>query len=188
MNEQMISPREAKIADGIDAIVEHGSRHWLALLGGGFFLWNAQFYLAPALRAAGQSTLAKPIYAYDGLFCHQRADRSFFVFGEKMACCERCAAIYGTLFLCTLLFAFLRSRLPIPRWRTLFLLSLPIAIDGGTQLVGLRESTAALRVITGALFGFAAAWLMLTVLEASSRNAKEAGAVRSSPFRQNDLG
>jgi uncharacterized membrane protein len=182
MTEHSLSPREARIAGVVNAIVERGARHWLALFSGGLLLWNAQLYLAPALRAGGHNTLAKPIYLYNGLFCHQRADRSFFPFGEKMACCERCAAIYGSLLALALLFAALRRRLPAPnRW--VLLLTLPIAVDGLTQLAGWRESTAALRVITGSLFGFAFGWLALSVLQAIPGNANEAGAIRPSPVR-----
>jgi uncharacterized membrane protein len=183
MTENFLSPREARIAGIINAIVERGARHWLALLGGGLALWNAQLYLAPALRAGGHSALAKPVYAYNGFFCHQRADRSFFPFGEKMACCERCAAIYGALLAFALLFAFLGLRLPVPRWRTLVLFALPIALDGGSQLFGWRESTPGLRVVTGAWFGFGLGWLMLTVLETSFRNVKETEAERPGPLR-----
>ena len=35
---------------------------------------------------------------------------------------------------------------------------LPTAIDGGTQLLGLRESTNPLRLISGILFGLAVVW------------------------------
>ena len=42
---------------------------------------------------------------------------------------------------------------------------IPIAIDGGTQLIGWRESNWFLRTVTGALFGFASVWLAYPYVE-----------------------
>lgn len=38
---------------------------------------------------------------------------------------------------------------------------LPLVIDGGTQLIGLRESTNLLRVITGFIAGYAAVFYLV---------------------------
>ena len=65
-----------------------------------------------------------------------------------------------------LLFGLLRGRLrpagrPLPKlplWGYALLL-VPLAIDGGTQLIGWHESTWPLRLITGVLFGAATVWL-----------------------------
>jgi uncharacterized membrane protein len=149
----------------IDRAVYRLARHWLFVVNSFLFVYVAQLFLAPWLLSAGHKGLAHPIYAFDGLFCHQRPDRSFYVFGQKMACCQRCAAIYGSMFLLGLLFVALRNRVRVPSWRTLGLLATPVAIDGLTQLAGLRESTAALRVVTGALLGVAICWLLFPYLE-----------------------
>lgn len=86
--------------------------------------------------------------------------------GYKIAFCERDAAIYGTIFLAGLVFAFVRQRylrqgrrIPkLPLW-VFGLLLVPMAVDGFTQLFGLRESDWVLRSITGFLFGLAIVWL-----------------------------
>jgi len=59
------------------------------------------------------------------------------------------------------------------------LLTLPMAWDGLTQMFGLRESTWELRLMTGALFGFASIWFALPCLqktfeEDAHRNAHDA--------------
>ena len=55
---------------------------------------------------------------------------------------------------------------PLPLW--LFgLLLLPMVIDGGTQLLMLRESSWVLRGVTGALTGFACVWLLYPHLQAA---------------------
>lgn len=85
--------------------------------------------------------------------------------GWKVAICQRDVAIYGALLLAGLAWGVLRPRLrrslrpgakwpKLPVW-ILVVLLLPIAIDGGTQLFGLRESTPELRFFTGALMGAA---------------------------------
>ncbi len=82
--------------------------------------------------------------------------------GYKMAFCERDVAIYGGMFVAGLAFALFGRRMkPLPIIAWVIIGILPIAIDGGTQLlqgfpiVGFlgRESTPLLRTVTGGLFG-----------------------------------
>ena len=149
----------------LNRLVYRFARHWLFFVNSFLFVYVAQLFLAPALAAAGHRGMARPIYGYDGLFCHQRPDRSFYVFGQKMACCQRCAAIYGSMFLLGLLFVALRDRIKVPSWRAVGLLATPVAIDGGAQLVGLHESNVALRLITGTVFATGVCWLLFPYLE-----------------------
>lgn len=113
---------------------------------------------APLLEAAGYHLPASVIYFAYAFVCHQLPERSFHLQGHKLAYCERDTAIFTTLFVCLVLAGI------IPRLRAssgcslrlAVVCSLPLAIDGVTQLVGLRESTWELRVVTGALC--AAGW------------------------------
>jgi uncharacterized membrane protein len=85
--------------------------------------------------------------------------------GYKMALCQRDIALYGALFLGGLIYAFVRKWLP-PLSLLGFALSLiPMAIDGGTQLLFLRESTPLLRVLTGGLVGLASIWMLYPRLD-----------------------
>lgn len=79
--------------------------------------------------------------------------------GYKVAICERDVAIYGSVLLAGLLFGLVRRRIPMLKLRWYLLFLIPMAIDGGTQLFGLRESNWWLRSLTGALFGVASVWL-----------------------------
>lgn len=89
--------------------------------------------------------------------------------GYKVAICERDLAIYGSMFIGGLIFAVARKRWRIPRLPigiyVLFLL--PIAIDGFSQLFGLRTSNWFLRTLTGALFGLATIWLTYPYVQES---------------------
>ncbi|NPV67498.1 MAG: DUF2085 domain-containing protein [Anaerolineae bacterium] len=114
----------------------------------------------------------------------QLLSRSFIgnpVMGYKVALCERDIAIYGALFLFTLLFALIRNRLrPAPLWLYLVLGLGPIGLDGFSQLLSqpplslwpARESTPLFRTVTGALFGLMNGWLALPYLEESMRETR----------------
>jgi uncharacterized membrane protein len=99
--------------------------------------------------------------------------------GYKVAVCERDVAIYGSILLSGLIFSLLRdilrrrgSALPtLPIWLYALLL-VPIAVDGGTQLAGLRESDWLLRLITGGLFGAATVWLAYPYVEEAMAEVK----------------
>lgn len=85
--------------------------------------------------------------------------------GYKVAICQRDIAIYGTVFLMGLFFGLVRRRLGALSWRWYLLLLLPMALDGGTQLIGLRQSDWLWRTLTGGLFGLASVWLAYPYIE-----------------------
>jgi uncharacterized membrane protein/glutaredoxin len=100
--------------------------------------------------------------------------------GYKTALCERDIAIYGAIFLSGIAFVFLRKWIkPIPIWLWFLIGIVPIALDGGTQLISvlpipglsailpMRESTPLLRTLTGGLFGVANVWLAYPYIEES---------------------
>jgi uncharacterized membrane protein len=156
----------ARLIIALDRIIYRVARRWLFAVNSVFFVHVMTLFLAPALVAWGHSGLARPIYTFNGLFCHQRDDRSFAVLGEKMACCQRCAAIYGSIMLFGLIFALVRGRVRRPHLTEVALLSMPVVVDGGAQLAGLWESTPGTRVLSGTFLGVAVCWLLLPYLEA----------------------
>lgn len=154
-----------RLVIGINTLIYHFSRHWLAAMALSLSVYAGLPLLAPILMAAGYVWPANLIYTAYRLACHQLPSRSFFVAGQQMAFCERDTAIYGSLLAAALVFAVLRGRLkPLP-WKAYLAFVLPIAVDGGTQLLGLRTSTWQLRVLTGSLFGIGSAWLAFPYLE-----------------------
>jgi uncharacterized membrane protein len=100
----------------------------------------------------------------DNVFSRQRILGTPEV-GYKLALCQRDMALYGGLLGAGLLFSLVRGRLrPLKLW-IFGLFLLPMAVDGITQLLFLRESTWPLRVVTGALVGIASVWLLYPHLE-----------------------
>ncbi len=93
--------------------------------------------------------------------------------GWKMAWCERDTAMYGSLFFASLFFGLARRWLRPLDWRVYALLLTPMALDGLTQLFGLRESDALLRTLTGVLFGIGSAWVLYPHLETIMRELEQ---------------
>jgi len=161
------SPVDAAAAT-IDRGVAACARHWLAGVNAVLTAWAGLAALAPVLVAFGHGAQASLIYALFRPLCHQRPDRSFYLLGEKLACCERCAAIYGGAALFGLAFAVLPALGPLA-WSRFLLCCLPMAFDGTGQMLGLWESTPGLRASTGALFAVGAGWVVLPHLERAVR-------------------
>ncbi len=88
------------------------------------------------------------------------------VLGYKFPVCARDLAIYGAMILGGLVFPFIRrvdDRIAPPL--IYFLIAIvPIALDGGSQLIGLRESTNELRLITGSIAGIAVPFYVIPIL------------------------
>lgn len=136
--------------------------HWLAMFNVLVGLFAGLPVLAPYLASLGHQTLAGGIYFIylaTGA-CHQMPERSFFLWGYKMAYCQRDTAIFTSVFIAGIFFALVRPRLRPLDWRLYLLLMAPLAIDGSLQLIGLYESTWEMRVFTGLLFGAANIWFI----------------------------
>lgn len=133
--------------------------HWLLLINSASFAALVlPTVFAPLFLAWGWNGAAQAIFDVFKLTCHQMPSRSFFLFGEQMAYCERNVGIFGSFFLFGMAYVLMRRRLrSLPIWLTAVYM-LPMAIDGFTQLFGWRESTWELRVVTGSFFGLAVVW------------------------------
>jgi uncharacterized membrane protein len=162
-----LGPRAAAFAGAVNLLVAGMARHWLALLAGWATAVLALAAAAPLLRSTGHERIATAIYLPFRLICHQRAERSFHLSGEQMAFCQRDLAIVGGFVFVAMLYGLLRRRLPASiRFRWAAVAALPMAVDGLTQLAGLRESTWELRVLTGMLFSAGIGWYVLPHLDA----------------------
>ena len=136
-----------------------------------YFLFGEQpFYSLSSLETGGLSE-------DQGLF-QRRAFRGNDSTGYKIAVCQRDVAIYGSVVLAGLLFGLLRGRVRGIGLKVYLPLLIPMAIDGLSQLFGLRESNWWLRTVTGALFGGASVWLAYPYIEAAMRDV-----VRSEEMR-----
>lgn len=141
--------------------------HWATLL---MVMLGTLVTLAlsvPFLSYFGLDAIAKPIFYNLHFVCAQIPSHSFYIFGHQLGMCERNFSIYASMFVGSLIFVLSKKRLKGIPWWIWLLLVLPLALDGTTQMFGLRESTWQLRVLTGVLFGFGNVWFVLPMMQKS---------------------
>ncbi|MGL5021560.1 MAG: DUF2085 domain-containing protein [Mycoplasmatales bacterium] len=95
--------------------------------------------------------MIKFIYKYLPIICgcHGKTSRSFIYNSRKFPVCARCTGI-----LIGLPIGFIVSFFYLPNNFMIFLLILPLIIDGFLQLLTSYESNNIRRLITGVLFGY----------------------------------
>ena len=83
------------------------------------------------------------------VLCHGIPHRCLFLFGTRMPICARCTAIYIGLIVGAAAFLIVPGIHEKFLRVVMVLAMLPMAVDGFTQLLRLRESTNTLRIATG---------------------------------------
>jgi uncharacterized membrane protein len=146
-------------------------RHWLAVINVGLATYIGVAVLAPVGYALGFTGASSTVFHAYRLVCDQIPSHSFFLFGYQICLCQRCLAIYSSMLVAGLALSVLRNQRALRSigWWAWFLTMLPMALDGGTQFFGWRESNVWLRLLTGIIFGLGTAWFTLPYLDASAR-------------------
>jgi uncharacterized membrane protein len=96
---------------------------------------------------------------YGLCFCHRRKDRSIWFFGLEKVFCSRCLGILlggAAGLVCVICHVRIDPVLSL-------LLLLPLVVDGFLQLLRERESTNAVRLATGFLFGLGLQFFLAVV-------------------------
>ena len=155
---------DRRFLGALEIVFDGVVRHWLLIanLTNGLIIGGA--VAVPAMRALGWVLIPDFLFAAYHLICEQRPERSYFLWGYQMAVDQRITAIFGSSLLAGLAFIPLQGRIRPISWRTFFLLCVPMAVDGFTQLFGWRESNWELRTITGVLVGGGMVWLVYPCL------------------------
>lgn len=172
-----LSPRRQAFSRSVVRVAEVCGRflgkHWLAIYNSLLVVFIGGAFWGPILAYFGNNAAeAWLLHTYHGL-CDQVPSHSYYLFGHQVCLCERCLAIYTTFLLGGLALAIvprLRKAARPLDWRLWLLLIVPMALDGGTQLLGWRESDLLLRTLTGFLFGLGGAWFVLPHLEEVARD------------------
>lgn len=119
----------------------------------------------PFLSYFGLDSISKPIFYALHAICAQIPSHSFYILGHQLGMCARNFSVYSSMFMGALVFVLSKKRLPGIPWWVWLLMILPMAMDGLTQMVGWRESTWELRVLTGTLFGLGNMWFALPFIQ-----------------------
>ena len=120
-------------------------------------IWSGATLIPPLFHALGIHPLAGMlVHACYSPLCHQIPERTLFLFGAPMAVCARCAAIYMA-FTAAVSLVVLRPHAAVfrrvsPAFLLLFLA--PMLVDVAFDGAGIRSSTLASRLLTGAPAGF----------------------------------
>jgi uncharacterized membrane protein len=173
-NAPALSPLERRLVIAADRFVYWLTYHWLLVFNGAVFLFVALAFASPVLIATGHGWLGHLIFRAYHRTCHQWPERSFFVLGEQVAFCERDVGMYGGIVAGGLLYWLSGRRLALRRLRVYgIVFVLPLAVDGVTQLFGLRESNWYLRLSTGTWFGVATALLVYPIIAKAMVQTRE---------------
>jgi uncharacterized membrane protein len=140
----------------------------------------AAFVAAIPVLILGASTLCSWAIAHGAsmrwrllfrVMCHGIERRCLLMFGVPMPICARCTGIYIGLFagvVTFILFPIVEERL---LRMTMYAAAVPMAIDGITQAIRLRESVNPLRLATGFIAAFTFGIWALTAIEAHNAEA-----------------
>lgn len=139
--------------------------HWatIAMMILGLLVLSA--IAVPFLSYFGFDQFSKSIFFSLHYVCAQIPSHSFFILGHQLGLCARNFSIYISMFLTSVVFVLSKKRLPGIPWWVWILMILPMALDGTTQMFGLRESTWQLRMLTGTLFGVGSIWFVLPFMQ-----------------------
>ena len=147
--------REARPTRGPSRVEAWLWQHWLLVTNGAAGLLLVGAILPPVLDTLGLDAAAATIRAAYQVICAQRPSHSFFLFGYQLALEQRMLAIDAAQLVGGLLYAGRRGRVAPLGWGPLAVLTLPIAWDGFSQMLGLRDSDWLTRSWTGGLFALA---------------------------------
>ncbi len=138
--------------------------------------------LAPILLKIGLEEPAKIIYFIYSFFCHQIDYRSLHIFDYQFAWCTRDTFIWTSIFIGGVIVKIFKIK-PL-KWFYLILASLPMALDGGIQLIAtigaiddanklFYASTNFSRMATGTILGLSLAlWIFPTIQSFDINNEK----------------
>jgi uncharacterized membrane protein len=167
-----VAPRSSG-ARALHGFLDGIRTHWLTIVNSLLGALLGVALLTPLGYAFGLTGLSDGIFHAYRFICGQTPSHSFYIAGYQACLCTRCMAIYGSMLIAGLTLALFRNAQLRPlNWKFWLLAMIPMALDGGTQLFGWRESNVFLRLLTGAIFGLGTAWFLFPQIEAAARDAR----------------
>ncbi len=169
-----------RLANGAEFAGGWLRKHWLVVVNGFLITYIGLALLTPVAFAFGLNGPASAVFHVYRFFCDELPTHSFFIFGYQICLCQRCLAIYTSMLLAGITLAFLRKRRSVPNltWWMWVIAMIPMALDGGTQLFGWRESNVWLRLLTGAIFGIGTAMFLLPQIEKTASDSDDIAVAR----------
>lgn len=130
-------------------------------------LWLGIIFLCPYLYSLPHfpKALILLIYMIFKLICHQKPERSYFIFGAQLPVCARCLGIYVGLLLGACIYPIFKklNDTKIPDFKYIGFGIIPIFVDGISQVFHLYPSPAYIRFITGCIASTVLVFYLLPV-------------------------
>jgi uncharacterized membrane protein len=148
---------------------------WAAVVWAAMLPAAAYAVTLPADRTAAQ-IFALTVYLFGSAICHQRAERSFYLFAQQLPVCARCTGLYaGAAVAAVLYLGFLRrpaanppEAVPTGTARlVLILAALPMVTSLVYEWTTGDVPSNMLRAGTGIAFGGAVAYVILAALDST---------------------
>lgn len=121
-------------------------------------VWTAFIFLIPVFDNFGGffAKIADFGYIFYSTTCHQIDERSFFIFGHKVAVCSRCSSSYVAFLISVIVYPFIRGidNKKMPSLFLLFTALFLLAADVFLDISGIISNTFLSRMITGGFIGF----------------------------------
>ncbi len=121
------------------------------------FLWTLSVYLIPVFESLGGvwERIADYGYVFFAATCHQIDDRSFFIFGNKVAVCSRCASVYTAFLAGVILYPFIKGleNKKLPSLWILIIFALLLFSDAALDALDVIKNTFISRAVSGSLIG-----------------------------------
>lgn len=166
----MIPDTKRPQRDSIKKLLHKLRAIYLVLLTG-TIAWDLALFAAPWFWRSGHPVWASGVYLIFSPICHQRPERSFFLWEHPLAACQRCTGIYLGFLVGVLIFPFITRSLRVTtkrvdpanipnRWGLLAAMFL-VAADVGSEFLGIRHTTLLSRFLTGAICGIVAPFYLL---------------------------
>jgi len=121
-------------------------------------IWCLLVFAAPAFWGFGGvfAEVSSFIYYAFSTTCHQLEDRSFHIFGYKLAVCSRCTSIYVAFLAGTIVYPFLKrfDNVKLPSIWYLLIAAGLLLVDSSLEIFKFQDNTFLSRSATGFILGF----------------------------------
>jgi uncharacterized membrane protein len=128
--------------------------------------WNIAIIVPSYCESNGSylsAFLVRKIFSY---ICHQKTERSFFIWNAPLAVCARCSGIYIGLLIGSLFYPLIRSYQDTnsPPRIYLIIAFLPTTLDFSLGMLHILENTHFSRALTGLIAGIGLAFYLIPAI------------------------
>ena len=142
----------------------------------------ATFAAADASSVHALSAVVLVVYGIGRLVCHQRPERSFFLWAHQMPVCARCTGLYVAAAAGAPLALLFATGMSGARARALAALAgMPTLLTWTAEMAGMAHPSNTVRAVAALPLGFVAAWLVIATLTREATLADDRHAPRPGP-------